>query len=205
MENAVTDSGVSAAGGVLGAYASTRSTDADMHAHLDAIREQESRKARLRERIKKERRILLPLLAFVVLLVPNFGRVKVVGDSMKPQFHSGDSLMILKTFRTFSPLKPGDIVVVAKKEGETAGQELIKRVVFIQNAEGNAKWPESVETSRGPLPMRFFFPQEVMGIAKIPANYICVMGDNFEISSDSRDPEIGPIAPSEIVGKVLMR
>jgi signal peptidase I len=124
---------------------------------------------------------------------------------MEPRFHGGDSLIILKTFRIFSPLKVGDIVVVAKKEGETAGQELIKRVVFIQNAEGNAKWPESVETSRGPLPMRLLFPTEVMGIRKVPANDICVMGDNFEVSSDSRDPEIGPIAPSEIVGKVLVR
>ena len=201
MENAAMDTGVSAVSAVRGGYAA----DAERQSRMDAVREQERRKAALRERVKKERRVLLPLLAFVVLLVPNFGRVQVVGSSMEPQFHSGDSLIILKTFRTFSPLKPGDIVVVAKKEGETAGEELIKRVVFIQNAAGNAKWPETVETSRGRLPMRAFFPREMMGLAKIPANYICVMGDNFEVSSDSRDPEIGPIAPSEIVGKVLLR
>jgi signal peptidase I len=199
MENAATDSGVSVADVARGGYAA----DAEGQRRLDAIREQEQRKARLRERVKKERRVLLPLLAFVALLMPNFGRVQVIGASMEPQFHSGDSLIILKTFRIFSPLKPGDIVVVRKKEGEAAGEELIKRVVFVQNAQGNAKWPEMVETSRGPLPMRLFFPREVTGITKVPANYICVMGDNFEVSSDSRDPEIGPIAPSETIGKVL--
>jgi len=203
MGNAATDSGVSAAGTVLGAYTAT-ATDTEMERRLETVREQEQRKASLRERVKKERRVLFPLLALVVLLVPNFGRVQVVGASMEPRFHSGDSLIILKTFRIFSPLKVGDIVVVAKKQGETAGEELIKRVVFIQNAEGNATWPDTVETSRGRLPMRLLFPTEVMGFRKIPANYICVLGDNYEVSSDSRDEEIGPIAPSEIVGKVLV-
>jgi signal peptidase I len=204
MENAAMDSGVSAGSAVLGAYGA-RPMEPEMQRRLEAMREQERRKARLRAQIKKERRVLFPLLALVVLLVPNFGRVQVVGASMEPRFHSGDSLMILKTFRIFSPLKVGDIVVVAKKEGETAGQELIKRVVFIQNAEGNATWPEFVDTSRGRLPMRLLFSSEVMGFRKVPANYICVLGDNFEVSSDSRDEEIGPIAPSEIVGKVLVR
>ena len=140
---------------------------------------------------------------FVVAMFPNFGRAKVVGHSMEPQYQEGDPLVILKTFRIFSPLKSGDIIVIRKKSGELAKEELVKRVVFVQSKEGNAPFPKSFITSRGPQQSDEFFPWFGESTEEVPPGGVIVVGDNFDVSQDSRDPEVGVIKDDEIVGKVL--
>lgn len=161
------------------------------------------RKERRRALIARERRVLFPVLAASLVLLPNFGRAKVVGRSMEPALHTGDSLVLLKSYRLFSPLKPGDMIVVRKKEGRLEGEEIVKRIAFIQNAEGNAPWPETVQTSRGPIPTKFLFPRETLGFVKVPPHGIYVVGDNLPVSVDSRDGDVGAVDESEIVGKVV--
>ena len=158
----------------------------------------------LRRRIFWERVVLLPLLAVVALTFAMVGRVQVTGISMQPQFQNGDKLTFLKAYRWLSPLKPGDIVVINKKYGPYAGIHLIKRIFFIQNAEANAEWPKTVLTSTGPADPLDMFPDYMQKVKFVPRNQILVVGDNFENSEDSRDASIGPIAPDEIMGKVLV-
>ena len=177
--------------------------DPELQRRLEIARASEDKKQRLREQVKRERRFLIPLLAFVALLFPNLGRAKVLGHSMEPQFVEGDSLVILKTFRLFAPLKPGDMVVLHKQGGRYSGEELVKRVAFIQNADGNAAFPETVATSQGAVPFKTLFPYYTAGIKHVPANGYLVVGDNLMVSADSRDPDIGVIYDTEIQGKVL--
>ncbi|GAB4461113.1 MAG: hypothetical protein OHK0029_25930 [Armatimonadaceae bacterium] len=180
-----------------------KAIDPELEKRLALVREDEDRKKRFREQVNRERRFLIPILIFVLLLLPNFGRAKVLGKSMEPQYYEGDALVILKTYRTFSPLKEGDIVVVKKKQGEYLGEDLVKRVAFIQNSAGNAPLPQFVQTARGKVSFRELFPRLALGFDRVPANQIVVVGDNFWVSADSRDPEIGYITDDEVVGKVL--
>jgi signal peptidase I len=176
----------------------------ELAARLAALEQERLRQEKWRAQVWRERRALLVLLAFVLLCLPNFRMARVVGRSMEPQFKQGDPVVVLKTWRWFSPLKPGDIIVFRLE-----GQELIKRVVFVQNPQHTARWPDSVQTSRGPVPVRpEFFLGGVEQLDRVPSgpNYrqrsVYVLGDNFDLSDDSR--RFGPIAPENILGKVLL-
>lgn len=162
----------------------------------------------LRRWIFWERVVLLPLLALVALAFLTFGTVQVSGLSMQPQFHTGDRLFFVKPYSWLSPLQSGDIVVINKKYGPRAGVHLIKRVFFVQNADGNALWPAMVKTSRGNVDPKEFFPQYVESYPDrktVGKNQILVVGDNFDNSEDSRDEETGAISRDEIMGKVILR
>lgn len=177
--------------------------DPELQRRLNKMRDEDDKKRKLREQILRERRFLIPVLVFVLLMLPNFGRAQVLGKSMVPQYEEGDALVILKTFRIFAPLKIGDVIVVRKKTGKYEGEDLVKRVAFIQNAAGNAPLPKEVTLSRGPVPFHYLFPTVVQGFEKVPANHVLVVGDNLDVSVDSRDPDMGPVADYEIAGKVL--
>jgi signal peptidase I len=124
---------------------------------------------------------------------------------MEPQYEEGDALVVLKTFRIFAPLKIGDVVVIRKKTGKYEGEDLVKRVAFIQNEAGNAPLPKSVTLSRGVIQFHHLFPTVVQGFEKVPARQVLVVGDNLDVSVDSRDPDIGPLQDNEIEAKVLNR
>jgi signal peptidase I len=155
------------------------------------------------EKIKRiERIILLPILAMAGAAFFILGRVEVVGESMMPTFQDGQRLLVLKSWKQFSPLKVGDVVVIepAAKKGREA--QIIKRIVFLQNAEGTLPWPGMVKTSKGDMLTPTLFPPGAFA-TPIPPNSILVLGDNIENSTDSR--EFGPVAISEIYGKILVR
>ncbi len=173
----------------------------ELEDRLDEVRLQEKKKQSLRQQVMRERRVLLPALGIALLALPNFRMAEVTGHSMEPQYDTGDRLVVLKSYRLFTPLKVGDIVVIKRKYGKDAGEQLVKRVVFIQNDDGTAKWPATVRTMRGDIPMEPFFPDEVEGSRVVPPNGIMVMGDNIMNSSDSR--EFGALRDEEIMGKVL--
>ena len=179
--------------------------DPALRERIADLEEEHRKRDILRARILKERRVLFPLLAVALLMLPNLGWAKVVGHSMEPQFRPGDTLLLLKTYRYLSPLKVGDIVVLQKKEGKLEGEDLVKRVVFIQNETGNAPWPATITNKRGTYQSRQLFPREVMGLSKVPPNHVYVVGDNVGNSVDSRDPDVGAVAEDEIIGKVLSR
>ena len=176
--------------------------DPDLAARLAVVRAQEEARASLKAKVLRERRILIPMLGVVLLMWPNFGTVKVVGKSMQPTYHTGDTLIILKSYRWLSPLKVGDIVVVSMKHGKIKGEQIVKRVAFIQNAEATNHWPATIKTPRGPIPTGFLFHREAENRVTVPASHIMVLGDNVLNSMDSRD--FGPVADYEILGKVIL-
>lgn len=180
--------------------------DPELQTRLVLLEQERIRKERLRRRVWRERRVLLPVFAVVLLLFPNFRLVKVVGRSMEPQFQGGQSLIVLKTWRRFSPLKEGDIIVFHRPE--EPDMELVKRIAFIQDADGRRPWPKTIATSRGPVSSYFFARFQPQNRNQAPVNpspsagTIFVIGDNIENSMDSRD--FGPITPEVILGKVVL-
>jgi signal peptidase I len=182
--------------------------DPKLQARLVALETERLRRERWRARLWRERRALLLLLGLVLILYANFGMARVVGQSMEPQFVSGQSLLILKSFRRLSPLRTGDMIVF--HDPQNPDQEMVKRVVFIQDATRVRKWPRVVRTSRGAVPVGALFSTDVLlgarGASSDPfplAGTIYVVGDNLENSTDSRD--FGPIRDEAVLGKVLVR
>jgi signal peptidase I len=177
--------------------------DPILEARITEKRREEARNASLRERIIRERRVLFPMLAIALLALPNFRMGQVTGKSMEPRFFNNDRLVILKTYKWFAPLQVGDVVIVHLKRPNEEEQEIVKRVVFIQNATGDAQWPEYIANARGRYRSASLFPREVGGFKEVPPNTYYVLGDNVDNSADSRDDEIGAIREEEIVGKVI--
>jgi len=172
-------------------------------ANLRRYREAEERKARVNRWVRIERMILLPILAIVFFGLFNFKMGQVQGHSMAPLYTTGDKLLLLKSYAIFSPIKVGDIVVVKLKHGKYAGEEWVKRVMYVQNETGNAPWDKVIQTSRGKVYTSYWLYNYYRGKDAVPPKHILVMGDNLMNSTDSRDEEIGSISPDEIEGKVI--
>ena len=178
----------------------------DLAARLARLEEERVRKQKWREQVWRERRALLIVLALVLLLLPNFRMARVQGRSMQPQFKEGDLLLVWKAYKYFSPLRAGDIIVFQKD-----GQQLVKRVAFVQNSQGTAKWPQynTILPSRPQVSVKSqFFPDYARKVDRelsrtgYQQRSIYVLGDNVGLSDDSRD--FGPIAPETILGKVIL-
>ncbi|MGC4047263.1 MAG: signal peptidase I [Armatimonas sp.] len=157
------------------------------------------RRSRLRTIQQSIRLFLLTALALTIAAYFTLGRVQVSGDSMEPSFKSGQKLTFLKNFGSAFPINVGDVIIVRPNLAiENRDEEIIKRVVFVQNAEGTLPNPKMIPTINGPVPTNMLFG----GRKKLNApGGVYVLGDNSEISIDSRD--FGAIQKQEILGKVL--
>lgn len=172
-------------------------------AALQAYRPEETRADKTKRWQRIERMILLPVLLLAIVGAFNLKVGQVEGRSMSPTYETGDKLLLLRSYKTFSPVKVGDIIVVKLNHGRYKGEEWVKRVVFIQNAQASAPWGKEIRTTKGRVPLDYWFQPFMTGQQIVPPNAVMVMGDNYDNSTDSRDPEIGAISPDEIAGKVI--
>jgi signal peptidase I len=191
--------------GVVAANAVTpHSVSPETLAKLQAYRVKEAKQEGIRKWQRIERMILIPILLAVFIGMFNFKMGQVQGRSMAPTYATGDKLLLLKSYKTFAPVKVGDIVVIKLGDGKYKGEEWVKRVVFVQNAQGTAVWrKEAPHPVHRRISLPYWFPEYFSGRKHVPANHIVVMGDNIMNSVDSRDEEIGAISPDEIQGKVI--
>ncbi len=151
--------------------------------------------------------IVFLLIAAVALLILMFvGRVAVVnGESMQPNLHDGDLLIVQK----LGYRNPQRFDIVVFDSGDERGTLYIKRVMglpgeTVQVADG-AIWinGQKLEEDYGLEPM------DSAGIAAEPLtlgeNEYFVLGDNRNNSGDSRSASVGPVHRDQIVGKALLR
>ncbi len=127
----------------------------------------------------------------------------VVGNSMCETLHNSDKVLI--TNFMYKP-KSGDIVAINAED--QIEKRIIKRVIATENQTLNVdyetgnvyvdgiKLDEKYVSSSTKQPKNSFAIPYV-----IPKGYIFVMGDNRNISFDSRDAEIGLISIDEVIGK----
>ena len=146
------------------------------------------------------------IIVLVIILIRLFiiTPVKVVGDSMLPTLKAGEVLMLSKDPFIGKKIYRFDIVVI-KYNNET----IIKRVIGLPG--------ESIEYLDNTLYVdgeivkeKFkhgktedFSSEDLTGIEKVPDDSYFVLGDNREVSMDSRI--IGYINKKDIVGKVSLR
>jgi signal peptidase I len=127
---------------------------------------------------------------------------QVYGQSMEPNLHAGQRLIVEKiSYRLHSPRR-GDIVVL--RLPEQRGNFLIKRVVGLPGEmleihdglmfiDGQAlNEPYLDQTMHRSMPAR-----------RIPDDSIFVMGDNRGFSNDSRS--FGPVPLDDVIGRAWIR
>lgn len=129
--------------------------------------------------------------------------LEVTGTSMLPQIHDRDELLV----KHFGQIKRFDIITFKLPTGET----YIKRVIGLPGDTLEYK-DNKLYVNHKYIPEKFLGTQkqnitadfelkELLGVKKVPEDSYFVLGDNRQISRDSRS--FGMIKRSWILGKAL--
>lgn len=150
------------------------------------------------------------LIGFVIIITlgflvyKNIGFTYVVGASMENAISSGDILMINKNYE-MNDLQRGDIAIFdIKIEGEL--ERIIKRIVGVSGdlieIKDNIIFVNGSEYKEDYLRDKNFNLADLT--VEVPKGSVFVLGDNRDVSVDSRDERIGFIDfDKSIYGKVI--
>ena len=174
---------------------------ADQEILVRQLRKELAKEGRLLKRRKRQRRILsvigpLVCLELVILICSAwFGVAAVTGDSMSPVLRTGDIVIYTRQHEEY---RRGDLVVC-----EVEHTSIVKRVageagdVVDQDQNGNVKIESQGENGypgkQGQTETMILREEEYF-----------VLGDNRELSVDSRDSRVGPVKKSQIKGRVFL-
>lgn len=153
----------------------------------------------------KENAVFLIAAAVVAgLLIFVVGTVKVDGNSMNDTYKNGDVLYYMKVG---TPEK-GDVIICDAADG----RRLIKRVIASAGDTVDIDFEAGTVSVNGELLDEPYIkepthhePESAVNHVTVPDGCFYVMGDNRNASDDSRNPVIGFIPESKIVGKVLTK
>jgi signal peptidase I len=131
--------------------------------------------------------LLLCLLGFAIYFHLTFTTVVVSGESMLPTLKSGQRVLTSKAYWLVGPIKEKDVVVI-RDDGPTG--YIIKRVYKMAGQVVDwALVPDSFDFRSGEY--------------HVPEGTVYVLGDNRQVSEDSR--RFGPVPVESIIGKVVIR
>ena len=158
-------------------------------------------------KVKKIIKEIVPYVVIIiaVVLIRTFivTPVIVVGDSMVPTLKDGQILLLNKLDYRFNEIERYDIVVIQLENGE-----IIKRVIGLPGE--NIEYKDNVLYINGQeeetiynFETEDFTLKELFNYDEIPQNKYLVLGDNREISADSRGP-IGLISIEDIKGSTTI-
>ena len=151
---------------------------------------------------------LVMLLTGILLVLLLFLRIVIVsGPSMNSTLIDGDYLLLLNSV-FYSQPKQGDIIV-ASKDTFKDGEPIVKRVIATEGQEVDIDFEAGVVYVDGNAleePYTLTSTNLAEGMAfplTVADGCIFVMGDNRNVSKDSRNPEIGLVDTREVLGKAI--
>lgn len=167
--------------------------------------------------------IIITLFMMTMIFTYVLRIATVNGDSMKNTLISGDRL--ITTAFCNSP-KQRDIVIIYAADAVTLNDDgsldvrkglrktLVKRVIAVEGQ------TVGIDFERGAVYVdgKMLDENYITGLThmdegaftgqypvEVPEGYVFVMGDNRQVSKDSRSSELGFVAVENIIGKVLLR
>lgn len=129
--------------------------------------------------------------------------MKVVGSSMYPTYKDGQRIIAVTPITSISS---GDVVVTDDNNG--TGDPLIKRVIAVSgdnlyiDDEGVIYINGKIFEDYVNLPQYTIYGDTIYPIT-VPEGMVFLMGDNREVSYDSRYIKVGCIPLINIIGKVI--
>lgn len=127
------------------------------------------------------------MLFFVAFFYRDFQTIRVSGDSMLPTFKNGERLLVSKAYWLIGDIQKNDVVVL---RNPNTNEIIIKRVYRLPGEEVEFPYiPMDYSISKGPY--------------VVPDNTLYVLGDNLDVSEDSR--KFGPFDRNDVMGKVVLR
>ena len=151
--------------------------------------------------------IVYLLCIMIVVLLFVFRVVVVSGTSMNMTFLDGDYLLLLSNTLYHNP-RQGDVIVVSKEsfddgaafvkrviatEGQTVDIDFTAGIVYVDGVALDEPYTNTPTNVNGGM----IFPLVV------EEGCVFAMGDNRNISKDSRYPDIGLVDCREILGKAI--
>ena len=149
--------------------------------------------------------LCIAFLAVTVILLFLFRIIQVSGSSMKDTLLENERVLISNIGHKY---KRGDIVVTDPNTG--AGKILIKRVIGVGGDTVKIDYTTGILYINGTAqdepylrePMEY--RDEVYEIV-VPEGHLLLLGDNRNVSVDSRASSIGPVSEENILGQVVFR
>lgn len=148
------------------------------------------------------------LIAIMIVFLLIFRVIVVSGDSMYSTLMDGDYLLLLSNVFYKDP-QPGDIIV-ASKDSFDDGAAIIKRVIATEGQIVDMDFDNGIVYVDG-LPIEEPYinglttrSEGVLFPLIVEEGCVFVLGDNRDVSKDSRHPDIGLIDTREILGKALV-
>ena len=144
------------------------------------------------------------LIACVVLFVFFIRVIDVRGTSMNPTLQNQDKMLVSSLF--YSP-DAGDIVVF-KKDSYDPDKALVKRIIATEGQEVNIDFDRGIVYVDGFAIEEPYIAEptttkiDFIGPRTVPEGCVFVLGDNRNMSTDSRKEEIGMVDERLIIGKV---
>ena len=161
----------------------------------------------IKEFIKDTFKYIILIIAILFIAIYIIGLQQIVGTSMQPTLENGNIVILDKISYKFIDIKRNDIVSIYDENSKY----LVKRIIGLPG--------EYIEYKNNELYINGEVKDEPyliatktedfnltdLGYDKIPEDMYLVLGDNREISLDSRSSNIGLIDKKNILGKVRFR
>lgn len=147
------------------------------------------------------------ILAFVITLFIKPTLVR--GDSMIPTLHENDYLIINRIEYKIGQPKDGDVIVFKSDLEQIDGtnKDLVKRIIGVEGDEvlitGGNVYVNGKQLDEPYLQEGTYTEGEIDLV--VPEDKLFVLGDNREVSLDSRYEKVGLVDVSDVEGKVFVR
>lgn len=152
----------------------------------------------------------IAIALIIAIVIVQFVKPTIVKQSsMEPNFHDRDYLFVSKQAYRFGEPQRGDVVVFDSSLVDEEGNDklLIKRIIGLPGEKLDII-DEKVYINDVMLDETYTMDGTTYGDITdlvIPdGKYFC-MGDNRDVSIDSRDPAVGCVDERQLVGKVFFR
>lgn len=152
---------------------------------------------------------LLFALLFLLLTFTFLGRIiTVIGPSMEPTLEDGHVLLLQRV--GYTPAQ-GDVVVLTRDFAEVT-EPYVKRVIAVGGQTVDIDYGENKVYVDGKVLEEAYIKEAMLALSpprdethfEVPQGHVFVMGDNRNVSNDSRHEALGPVDTRYILGRASL-